>query len=336
MLSGNNPLSRPLAGIFSLAGPTLNENEKALFAQAKPLGFILFQRNIENAAQLGNLVNEIRSCVGWHCPVLIDQEGGRVARLREPDWPEFPPARHFGKLMETDETTATLKLKEATSQTSYMLSQAGINVNCTPVLDRLCSQTVKAIGDRAYSADNKTIIKCADIVCRTYLEHHIIPVIKHMPGHGRAVVDSHETLPIINEGKDELLRTDFNIFARIAQSDFKDYMWGMTGHILFPCLDKDRPASVSKKVIKELIRETLGFSGFLISDDIDMKGLAQFGDVEKRSLLALKAGTDAVLYCSGAFEDMKKLENSLPELSDESWSRFALSYQEDINSGPKA
>ena len=313
---------RPLAAIFSVAGEKLHDREKKLFREANPLGFILFKRNIESPPQIKSLTNELRDCVGRNCPVLVDQEGGRVARLQPPVWQKYPAADYFGDLFGIHKDFAKKEILETYGEIAADLVQAGLDVNCAPVLDLKFPETHDAIGDRSYSGDPKIVTFCADFVCRAFLKKGITPVIKHIPGHGRATVDSHTDLPEIHVSKEDLCQSDFLPFRTIASRPYGKFVWGMTAHILYHALDKENPASVSPMIHRDIIRGELGFQGFLLSDDIEMKGLAAYGDVDKRCLDTLMAGTDAVLYCSGQFKMMEKLSAALPTLSDDSIKRL--------------
>lgn len=307
--------SRVRAAIFSLSGPVLTPEERALFVRANPLGFILFARNVQNPDQLRALTMDLRAVVGRDCPILIDQEGGRVQRLRPPHWTNYPPMQNFadGKNLQT--TIQTL---------ARALSDVGVNVDCAPVLDVLCPQTHDVIGDRAFSDDPAIVAQRGLTVCEALLLEHIIPVIKHIPGHGRAQADSHHDLPVVDTPLQILQDIDFAPFRALAQSSIADRLWAMTAHVIYTAIDPDHPATVSRIVIANIIRQHIGFKGFLIGDDVDMKALARYGDVAARAQACLAAGCDAVLYCSGKLEDMQKLAESVPFLGDKALERLHL------------
>ena len=326
----------PMAAFFSLSGDDIRDEEITLFKKDSPLGFILFRRNIDSPPQLQSLTDNLREIAGWNCPIMIDQEGGRVARLQPPIWQKTSAARFFGDLYEDNDALAEHDIRDAYRGIAQDLTQCGINVNCAPVMDILTDATHDSIGDRAYSADPDIVGACGDIVCRTFLEHGVTPVIKHMPGHGRASVDSHHHLPIVDASLNDLQKSDFRAFRHIAQKDYAHRVWGMTSHILFSELDKAYPASVSRKIHQNIIRGRIGFDGFLVSDDINMKGLTSYGDVDKRALAALKAGSDAVLYCAGHIDEMQSLAGSLPRLSEESVDRLVKCHNDNNEDNSKS
>lgn len=303
------------AVIFSLAGPELSQKERDFFKDSNPLGFILFARNCADPAQLRKLTRDLKESVGRECPVLIDQEGGRVQRLKPPVWRKYPPMRDFGDLAARDMDQALSDLRFTMLQLGEELSEAGINVNCAPVLDVLRPETHDAIGDRAFSSDPQVVARLGLSVCRNFLAAGITPVIKHLPGHGRASLDSHHALPVVRASRAEMAGSDFVPFAAIAASDIAPAVWGMAAHIVFPAVDPDHPSSVSAKIIGQIIRQDIGFKGFLLSDDVDMKALAAYGGPAERCLASLKAGCDAGLYCAGKLADMEKIAESVPKLT---------------------
>lgn len=314
------------AAILSLSGLSLREDEAKLFAQMQPLGFILFRRNIDNPKQVKKLIADLRANQGWHCPILIDQEGGRVARFQPPFMPKMPAARHFGDLYGQDAVAGHAAIDEAYTIMAKGLADLGVNVNCAPVLDVAISDTHESIGDRAYSAQPDVVVQCGLAVCQAFIEQGVTPVVKHMPGHGRALCDSHFDLPVVDAPLSTLKEQDFVPFSTLANSDMSPYIWGMPAHILFPALDKVYPASLSPKIIADIIRDHIGFNGFLLSDDVDMKGMMAidpaYERLEKRAVDCLSAGTDAVLYCSGDMDDMMVLSDHIPCLRPDSIQRF--------------
>lgn len=304
-----------LACIFSLSGKEVTPAEQQFFAKSQPAGFILFSRNCDNPEQLKDLVQHLRSVAGWHCPVLIDQEGGRVQRLRPPGWQQFKPAREFGLMAEHDREKAKKELGHMAANLAEDLAKAGIDVNCAPVLDVLTQQTHGAIGDRAFSNNSEIVGELGYVMCESMLQKNIVPVIKHMPGHGRARLDSHQDLPVIDATAEEL-ENDFLPFRYIAQSDLGQSIWGMVAHILFPAFDKQNPSSVSRTIIQEVIRKKIGFSGLLFSDDISMSALSACGDVACRARLVVDAGCDLALYCAGKLDEMEAVAADCPKLRE--------------------
>ncbi|MCC7304877.1 MAG: beta-N-acetylhexosaminidase [Alphaproteobacteria bacterium] len=303
-----------LAAIFSLSGPVLTDREKSFFKDSNPFGFILFGRNCKDPAQIKKLNAELKELMGRDCPILIDQEGGRVQRLKPPLWRAYPPMRQFGEMAESDMDHALDALRFTILQIAEELKDAGFNVNCAPVLDVLTPETHEAIGDRAFSSDPAIVSRLGLSVCRNLLAAGITPVIKHIPGHGRAKLDSHHALPVLDVRREDLEKSDFRPFKEIAASDVAPAVWGMAAHIVFKGIDNDRPATISAPVIQDIIRSHMGFEGLLLTDDLDMKALDAFGDPARRAELALEAGCDVALYCSGNLKDMEKIAESVPKL----------------------
>jgi len=317
----------PLAAVFSIEGEALTHAEKTLFSASQPFGFILFGRNCKNPEQLKNLTEELRTCVGWNCPILIDQEGGRVERMKAPHWDHFQPARFYGELLEKDLSAGKLRLEQDMAALATMLMKNGIDVNCAPVMDMIFPETHSVIGDRAFSADPAIVFEGADSVCKAFLDVGVTPVIKHLPGHGRAMVDSHHNLPVVGAGVDELIQTDFAPFARIAKQPYAPSLWGMVAHIVYPELDGDRPSSISPIIINDIIRKEIGFDGLLFSDDLDMKALEKYGSIPERARESLQAGCDLALYCWAKLDVMEAMAATLPPLSAAGWKRWENSLE---------
>ena len=313
-----------LAVILSLSGTVLTGDERAFFKDADPLGFILFERNCETPEQLVALTGELREVLGRECPILIDQEGGRVQRLKPPVWRGYVAAQLFGAEAESDMEKALSDLRFTTLQMAEDLRGAGINVNCTPVLDVLTPETHDAIGDRAFSDKAEIVARLGLSVCRHYLASGITPVIKHMPGHGRATSDSHKDLPRVSASLEEL-RQDFLPFREIAAADVAPAVWGMMAHVVYEAIDSEHPASVSPKVIDEVVREQIGFDGFLLSDDLDMEALAAYGDIPARVGATIEAGCDAALYCWADLKVMEKIAESVPKINAKARQRLQKS-----------
>jgi beta-N-acetylhexosaminidase len=315
-LSANSG-KRPAAIILGCAGPTLNDHERRFFDDADPYGFILFRRNIENPAQVIALVNELRSIVGRaDAPILIDQEGGRVARLGPPHWPKLPPGRTIGLLAERNRPQGVAAARAIGRVIGTMLTELGIDVACAPVVDLLLAETHDVIGDRAFSADPAIVGALAGAVCSGLRDAGVTPIIKHIPGHGRATADSHLALPHIDADRETLETTDFSAFRAVA-----DAPWAMVAHCVYGAFDADRPASISPIVIDEAIRGSIGYQGVLIADDIGMKALK--GSFADNTAATLAAGNDLTLHCSGNLLEMQELARSLQPLTEQAVARLA-------------
>lgn len=310
------------AAILSVKGAVLSEDEAALFRESNPLGFILFARNCENPKQLKTLVNSLKETVGRDCPVLIDQEGGRVQRLKPPVWRKYPPMREFGLLAEDDMDQALSQLRFTILQLAEELSECGINVNCAPVLDVLFPDTHDAIGDRAFSHDPEIVTRLGASVIRHLSSSGIVPVIKHIPGHGRGKVDSHKDLPHVADDMERLNSMDFDTFRIVLKMIENMQVWAMVAHIVYDRIDPEHPASVSPKIIEDVIRGEIGFDGFLVSDDLDMEALAGYGDIPERVLATIEAGCDAALYCAGDLKTMEKIVKTVPNLTAKAQERL--------------
>ncbi len=321
--AGDRPL--PLAAVFSVEGEVLTDAEKSLFSASQPFGFILFGRNCKSPAQLERLTNDLRSIVGWDCPIMIDQEGGRVARLRPPHWDEFPAMQVYGQKIEADRDAGILRLERDMTDMAKMLLKVGIDVDCAPVADILFPETHKVIGDRAFSTNPETVFLGADAVCRSFLSAGVTPMVKHLPGHGRAGVDSHENLPVVNASRKELIRTDFAPFTQLSKQPYSPGLWGMVAHIIYSQIDPDLPSSISPKIINDIIRKEIGFEGLLFSDDLDMKALEKYGSISERARESLRSGCDLALYCWAKLDVMEEMASTLPPLSSAGWARWERS-----------
>ena len=309
----NNP---PLSIIFGISGYELTRDEKDFFADVNPLGFILFARNAKDPAQFSALTQSLKDCMGRDVPILIDQEGGRVARLKPPHWPAFPAAKTFG-----DANDAEGAYKNALA-IADMLAGAGVSVNCTPVLDILFPETHPAIGDRAFSSDPALVARLGLATIKGHLDRGVIPVVKHMPGQGRADMDSHMDLPRVAASAQDIENIDLFPYREIMKSEFARAVWGMVSHVVYTSIDPDNPATCSDAVMGGVIRRKLGFSGFLLSDDIVMNALSCVGDMGQRAATAVRAGCDAVLHCNGVMTEMRTVAEVAPRLGDESIRRF--------------
>lgn len=305
----------PLAAIFGCSGTVLSEGERMLFADADPLGFILFQRNCENPDQVRDLVSALRGVLGRpDAPVLIDQEGGRVQRLKPPYWRDGPPASAFAKLAENDLDTALGAARLNARLIAEELTALGITIDCTPVLDVPGLDADGIIGDRAYGRDPETIAVLGGAVCDGLLAGGVLPVIKHIPGHGRAGVDSHKALPMVDAVRDDLEDVDFAPFQKLGHMP-----WAMTAHVLYQALDAKNPATLSASIIADVIRGHLGFDGVLVSDDLSMQALS--GSLGARTTAAIAAGCDVALHCNGDLGEMTEIATACPRLGEISLAR---------------
>src|SRR5471032_170126 len=294
--------------IYGCAGLTLSAAEQVFFHQTRPWGFILFARNIEGPAQVKALVAELRATADdGGAPILIDQEGGRVARLKPPHWPERPAAARFGKLHETNPEAA----REATYLNARLiahdLTSLGINVDCLPVLDVPVPGAHDIIGDRAFATDPVTIIALGKAQIEGLMDGGVLPVMKHIPGHGRAGADSHLALSRVSSTVEELSASDFVTFRSLDQCPI-----AMTAHVVYESIDPQRPCTTSPKVIRDVIRGEIGFDGLLMSDDLSMKALD--GPLSVRAKQALFAGCDLVLHCNGDMDEMREVASEVKEL----------------------
>jgi beta-N-acetylhexosaminidase len=298
----SNPARRPLAAIFGCAGPTLGDAERRFFRAADPWGFILFQRNCENPEQVRALTAALREAVCRDAPVLIDQEGGRVQRLKPPRWRQAPPALAFAA---RDPEALRLNIRLIAAE----LAALGIDVDCVPCLDVPAPGAHDIIGDRAFGRDPALVARLGRVACEALLEGGVLPVVKHVPGHGRARADSHLELPRVQASLAELRATDFAPFRAL-----KDMPLAMTAHVVYDAVDPDAPATASAAVVRDVIRGWIGFDGLLMSDDLNMKALS--GSLADRARSALAAGCDVALHCSGALAEMEEVAAALGRLDD--------------------
>lgn len=307
---------RPSAIVYGCAGQTLSAEEISFFAEADPLGLILFRRNCSEPAQVTDLVKSFRLAVGRKdAPVLIDQEGGRVQRLNPPHWDRLPPQDRIGQAAAQDEARG--------SQAAYLLGRTlaaqcvplGVTVDCAPVVDLLLPGAHQVIGDRAFGADPRLSAALGRAVAEGLMAGGVMPIVKHIPGHGRALVDSHEKLPVVDADLATLDETDFAPFRALA-----DMPMAMVAHVVYTAVDAERPATVSRRLVETLLRERLGFSGVLIADDIGMQALA--GSLPERAAATLASGIDLTLHCSGILADMKAVSEAVPAMSEAAWARW--------------
>lgn len=303
--------------IFGCAGTALTDDERAFFRDTDPLGFILFARNVETPDQVRRLVESMRDSVGRDdAPVLIDQEGGRVQRLKPPHWRLAPPASIFGELYASDPAAAMMASRLNGRLLAADLAPLGIDVDCAPVLDLPVSGAHGVIGDRAFADDVRAVVALGRAQADGLLAGGIIPVMKHLPGHGRARADSHHELPVVDASRAELERTDFAPFRALA-----DLPWAMTAHVLYRALSSNQPATTSARVIGEVIRDHIGFDGVLISDDLSMEALG--GTHAERARQSLAAGCDVALHCNGDLAQMREIASVVGGLSLSAAARVA-------------
>ncbi len=310
-------LPTPSAAIYGCAGLSLSADEESFFREADPWAFILFQRNCETPDQVRDLVTALRASVGRDdAPVLIDQEGGRVARLKPPHWRAAPPASFFGRLASHDRERAHEALKLNTQLLAAELTDLGIDVDCVPLLDLQFPGAHDVIGDRSFGGDPELVADLGRVVCETMLAAGVMPIVKHIPGHGRARVDSHKDLPVVGTARAELEATDFRPFRELA-----DAPWAMTAHVVYTALDAERPATTSPDVVSRVIRGEIGFDGLLLSDDLSMEALK--GSLGERAAASLAAGCDVALHCNGKPEEMAQVAAAVGALTVEAQRRIA-------------
>jgi beta-N-acetylhexosaminidase len=293
--------------IFGLSGLTLTADEAAFFRDAAPAGYILFKRNVENKSQLRSLTDSLRELSGRaDVPILIDQEGGRVARMGPPEWPAFPAGPAFDALYETAPMSAIEAVRVHALATALMLYEVGINVDCWPLLDVAQADTTEAISTRALGHEPMRVAAMGRAIMDGLRRGGVVGVVKHMPGHGRALVDTHYHLPTVT-ASDADLEIDLAPFKALAGAPM-----GMTSHIVFQVWDPDRPATLSPIIINDIIRQRIGFDGLLMTDDIDMKALS--GSAGDKAAGAIAAGCDLVLDCWGRMDEMVDIAGRLGEM----------------------
>lgn len=296
------------AFISSSAGLELTSEEFSFFREEKPCGYILFQRNCETPAQVKRLIASVKEAIGTErLLVLIDQEGGRVARLAPPEWPAFPSAHTFGMLYTSNPERAIEAARLCSQYLASQLYELGITVNCVPVLDVPAPGADDIIGTRAYGTEPDIVIALGRAVMEGHMSAGVLPVIKHIPGHGRADADSHLSLPTVTATLDELEQIDFAPFKALNEAPL-----GMTGHLLIPALDPQDCVSTSQSIIRDIIRGSIGFDGALMSDDLSMGALE--GSLAQRTEAVIAAGCDLALHCNGDFEEMTDVAAYTPEL----------------------
>jgi beta-N-acetylhexosaminidase len=305
------------AFISGVAGPRLEAAEAAFFADAQPWGLILFKRNCREPAEIRDLVAGFRAAVGRpDAPVLIDQEGGRVQRLQPPNWPSYPPGRTIGLVAEQDEGQGRRAAWLQGRLIGADLAALGINIDCLPVLDVIIQGVTDAIGNRSFGGNPGMVATLGRAMADGLMAAGVLPVMKHVPGHGRAVVDSHHLLPVVDTDLETLIATDFAPFAALA-----DLPIGMTSHVVYRSIDPESPATTSRIVIRDIIRGRINFRGLLLSDDVSMNALS--GDYGERARAIRDAGCDLVLHCNGRTEEMRAIADATATLAGESGERAA-------------
>ena len=297
------------AAMYGFSGPVLTDEERDFFRDADPAGFIVFKRNCIDREQLRALTDSLRDLSGnAEIPILIDQEGGRVARMKPPGWQAFPAAWSFAELYEKAPISAIEAAMANARALGLMVRDCGINVDCLPLLDVRQEGADDIIGDRAMGSDPMQVAALGRAVLDGLASAGTVGVIKHIPGHGRAMVDSHKELPVV-DASDEELAIDLEPFQKLNWAPM-----AMVAHVVYTAWDKDRPATLSPTVIDDIIRGRVGFDGFLMSDDIGMEALS--GDAGTRASGVVAAGCDVALHCSGKLDEMVSVANGIPAMSD--------------------
>jgi beta-N-acetylhexosaminidase len=308
-------MTAPLAAIFGVSGHRLTAEEQMFFRQVNPWGYILFARNIDHAAQLRSLTDSLRALSGRKkLPIFIDQEGGRVQRIKPPLAPDYPTGREIGALYAASKNGGLRAAWLMSRLHACDLAAYGITADCLPVLDVPVSGAHDVIGNRAYATDPHVVAEIGAAAAEGLLDGGILPVIKHIPGHGRGAADSHFNLPVVDTAHAELAQTDFVPFKALNTLGM-----AMTAHITYTALDPEQPATLSAKVISKIIRKEIGFRGLLMSDDVSMNALS--GDLAERARAIIRAGCDIVLHCNGDMGEMKAIAAVLPQLEGKAAAR---------------
>jgi beta-N-acetylhexosaminidase len=302
------------AFITGLSGATLTTSERHFVQEADPWGLILFKRNVTTPNALRRLIGEFRALVGRQAPVLIDQEGGRVQRLGPPHWQAYPPGAAYGLAFDRDRDAGLRAARLGGRLIAHDLAALGIDVDCAPVADVPAAGADPVIGDRAYGADPAKVAALAGAFAMGLLAGGVLPVLKHLPGHGRATADSHRSLPVVTADRASLDVTDFAAFRPLCGLPL-----GMTAHIVFTAIDPVAPATTSANIVQHVIRDSIGFAGLLMSDDISMGALS--GSLAERTRAAIADGCDVVLHCNGVLSEMVEVAAEAPALIAEAGRR---------------
>ena len=317
------------AAIYGLSGPVLTEDERSFFHDADPAAYILFKRNCLDPAQVRALTDSLRGLSGRaDLPILIDQEGGRVARMQPPEWPKFPCGWAFAELYDKAPSSAIEAARANARALALMLRSAGVNVDCLPLLDVRRPEADEIIGDRSLGSDPMQVAALGRAVLDGLHSGGVVGVIKHIPGHGRALCDSHKALPVV-EASEDSLASDLKPFERLHRAPM-----GMMAHVVYTAWDAERPASQSPSVIGDIVRGRIGFDGWLMSDDIGMEALQ--GGFGERAAAVVAAGCDAALHCSGKMDEMLAVAEAVPAMSEEGEERLAKAMDRiaDSDGGP--
>ncbi len=310
-------MSPPRAVVVGISGPSLTDLERRWLAERQPLGVILFRRNVRDPAQLAHLCGDVRRALGREdAPILVDQEGGCVQRLGPPYWPALPPARRVGELAERDRAEGLAAARALSRRIGLDLRAVGIDWVCAPVADLGLPETHAAIGDRAYADDPALVGELAAAAVEGFLSAGVVPIVKHVPGHGRARVDPHHALPVVDVTAAVLAAADFVPFRGLATAPA-----AMVAHVVYDALDPARPASCSRRVVRDTVRDRLRLDGLLFSDDVDMRALD--GPVDRRVAAVLDAGNDVALQCSGRSADLDAALAAAPPLAEAATARLA-------------
>jgi beta-N-acetylhexosaminidase len=296
------------AFITGLSGLTVTKDERAFLREARPWGLILFKRNVQDKDQVAGLISEVLHELGSEIAVLVDQEGGRVQRLGPPHWPAYPPGAAYAALYGQSPAAGLAAARLGARLIAADLLPLGINIDCLPLADVPVGGADAVIGDRAYGGTPEQVAAIAAAVAAGLADGGVLPVLKHIPGHGRATADSHLKLPVVDVGRATLEKTDFAAFRPL-----KNLPLGMTAHVVFTAIDPVQPATTSATMIGEVIRGFIGFDGLLMSDDISMGALS--GSIAERARASLAAGCDLVLHCNGKMDEMRAVASEAPELS---------------------
>jgi beta-N-acetylhexosaminidase len=296
------------AFITGLSGTILMPQERAFLREADPWGLIVFKRNIESPGQVARLTGAFREAVGREAPVLVDQEGGRVQRLGPPHWPVYPPGAAYANLYDRDAAAGLKAAYLGARLIAADLLAVGIDVDCLPIADVPIAGADAVIGDRAYGTAPDQVAAIARAIAEGLLAQGVLPVLKHIPGHGRATADSHRALPVVEIDRVTLTATDFAAFRPLA-----DLPLGMTAHVVYTAIDPIAPATTSVTVVRDVIRHAIGFHGLLMTDDISMGALS--GSISERSRASIAAGCDVVLHCNGDLAEMQQVAAAVPALT---------------------
>jgi beta-N-acetylhexosaminidase len=296
------------AFITGIAGASLTDRERAFLREAQPWGLIIFRRNVETPGGLRRLIEDLRSTLGRDAPVLIDQEGGRVQRLGPPHWPAYPPGAAYGIVYDRHREEGLAAARLCARLIAADLATLGIDVDCLPIADVPVSGADPVIGDRAYGYAPAKVAEIAGAIAQGLSDGGVVPVLKHIPGHGRAAADSHQQLPVVSAARSSLEAIDFAAFRPLARLPM-----AMTAHVVFTAIDPIAPATISATIVRDVIRDSIGFEGLLMTDDISMGALS--GSIGERCRAAIAAGCDIVLHCNGNMAEMEAVAADVPKLA---------------------